>query len=878
MPPRETVVVPLGLVTEPNEYGQYPAGALSRADNLVLRSPGLLSQLPERTIVNLGPFLNTSYQLYMTTGLGMALAFVQKSGVHKAWWYDCFGLATGPPPTIPPDAEAPFEDTYLPPAYNWDHVPRPISMRGRVLVEGGWGIVAGDYLTPTTTAERTLRYAGLPQPILWSFQLLTAPALGHPGLALQSNDVVTYAATIERKYADGYILISDPSPLVKFKCPTGQGPADVRMIARFGAQAPADGRSGVRAGDVVKIWRSMPQQSASDNINTESGTTLYLTRTYTITAFDLTLQVTDWIVDDTEPRSLTSELYTNPGQESLQGMRRRPPKSKVHAVYQGATWYANTTIAPFIKVRIPSGLGDLSKAPTASVARVRERGIGMRILSAGSVTAASAIVTGISAADIVGIKVGQALGGQSWADGKTVVAVGGTSFTMSAVAGVNASAAGVFTIDQFEIDGTPYPILDMHEFLNSIGMPAVSPTRFYTIYTDETVAYRDAPGVPNYVWQCVFNQGFSVEPFRYVQTGKTGNFMTVRATNGQNYDPPLPNMDSGTAALTIRDTQEKNRGYWSWDQQPEAVAPGNSTPIGKDEIIAAVANRDALWFFCTDGLYRVTGYLTRSSGIGAQWSVELVDPTFIIAGPRAYCVLRDQVFAYGSLGFVGVSPQGVRQISAGIVGNLLFPEANVLNSTYYLTADDKNNDVWIGTLAPADAPITGRMYYVYNAGTKAFTTHVSNPGSNIADTAAGYAPVLGQMAFLSSTGSIVGIDQSTVGRAATLDYQPVHDNDPLGAKQWIDMVAILNKQSADQLAVIAPRFNGSQGAEAGVVNKQNDARANFGVPRNAPAIGHTLAPGLYLPGTEGVIVSLRGVSLRYQPLSEQQVFRQAGYR
>lgn len=871
MPPRETIVVPLGLVTEPNEYGQYPAGALRRADNVVMRSPGNLSQLPERTIVNIGPFCNDTYNLFMTSDKGMALAFVMRSGVHKAWWYDVFGLATGTPPITPADAEATFEDTLNPPPYNWDHVPRPVTMRGRVVVEGGKGIIVGDKLIPLTDDDRKLRYAGLPQPVMYALSVVNAGA----GLAVTADYVHTCAATIERKYADGYILISDPSPLVRFKCPTAQGPCSIGMKVRFGpSSSTAVGRHGVRAGDVIKIWRSKGAQSSGANLNTESGTTLYLARTYNVIASDVNAGTTGQLVDDTHPDSLTEELYTNPGQESLQGMRRRPPKSSVHAVYQGVTWYANTTQPPFLSVRIPSGLGDLAQATGPGVATVRSRGIGVRSIT-GSTVAGSALVTHAGGTTGNGLAIGQVLTGNVNVNGKTIVSIGPgpNQFSMSGTAAATTTNVPFFSVDVIEIDGHVYSIDDLQGLLDAIGGGVIDPLRFYSIVTDQTVAYRENPSVTPPVYECVFNQAFALEPFRYAQAYDDGGFITVRASNGRNYDPPLPNMSE--SALVIRETREPNRANWSWDQQPEAVAPGNNMPIGKGEILAAATNRDALWFFCTDGLYRVTGYLTRSSGIGAQWSTELVDPTFVIAGKRGYCTLRDRVYAHGSLGFVLITPNGVQQLSAGIVGDLLFP--NTENSAYYLTGDDKNNDIWIGAFTAAPAA-TGRMYYVYNAGTKAFTAQVSVPGSNIRDTAAAYATALGFMAFYDSAGSVIGIDQASAGRDATVDYQPLHADDPLAAKQWIDMVAILNKESADNDAAIWARFNGSDSTSgpAGVlVQKQNDARVTFGVPRNAPAIGHTLAPGLFLPGVDGVILVVKGISPRFELLSEQQVFRQA---
>src|SRR5688500_9694792 len=46
---RETVVAPLGMITRPNEAGQYPAGALLTATNVCMRAPGIVEPLPARS-------------------------------------------------------------------------------------------------------------------------------------------------------------------------------------------------------------------------------------------------------------------------------------------------------------------------------------------------------------------------------------------------------------------------------------------------------------------------------------------------------------------------------------------------------------------------------------------------------------------------------------------------------------------------------------------------------------------------------------------------------------------------------------------------------------------------------------------------------------
>lgn len=836
---RETIVRPLGLITSPNKYGAYPTGALSRADNCVMRDPGVLSSLQAEQLwaVVGGPsdvrrlystgsqvLAINGTQIYWTTGAGATLALLEDVNAVPAIRY---GLTGGIVPLL---------------------------FRGRTLVNTERGWLVADYVNPTTATERTFRWAGLPQPLLSSILLANAGT----GLALQDNDVVTYAATIEREDADGYRLISEPSPLQRVKCPAGSGPTSIALIVSFG-EAAAPGRSGVHAGDVIKLWRSAPVTSVGLGSNTESGVTLYLAKSYTLVAADITAQLTPTIVDDADPDSLTQELYTNPGQESLQSVRRRPPIARTVATLDGFTFYGNVTTPPQWVARVPSGLGLLDLGTAAN----RARGIGVRSISSGTFAAGSANITGVSAAQYVGLAVGQTLGGNANATGKTITGLpGGGIVTMSAVSPGAGAAVGLYSTDVVTLNLSSWEIPDLQGFIENVGASSV----FWSFLTAQTVAYRETPSVftPS-ILQLVYNQGWALEPSRSISTGSPTSF-SLRATNGANYDPPIPEFTS--AVTNVDQETTKNLVYWSWNQQPESVAPGNFLPIGNGEIIASAATRDAIYYFCTDGLYRLSGYGTRSSGIGAQWRVDLIDRTLVIADPHAYCVLRDIVYAYTSRGLVEISGAAPpNELTTSILSDVLPGHRWTSGSAvgrYFLSADEDSNEVWLSV-----AGNLGTEVYIFNADQRAFTQCTLLDDA----TASVFIDANRTVGFVTSgLGIRIGYFDATASTyaTATVDLQPVYAGDPLAAKQWIDMTLICALENAG--AGVTPRFNGTALAVTGtLVPRASDARFNFGVPRSAPAIGATLAPGF--EAAASTFIKLRGLSLRFEPLSDQQVFR-----
>lgn len=895
---RETVIRPLGLVTQPNKYGVYPPGALSRADNVVIRQVGILQQLQRRTQV-LAP-TGLDWRIEKMHSTGEALLLFKHEVVVSLEWQTSWLFNGG----VQDDAF--FIDVDAGPFPSWNDVQigghRSIStilFRSRTICNSDQGIIAADYTDPHGADQQTIRYAGLPQP------LLTADASSVEGEALAPANVATYSCVITRTYPDGYVLISEPAPLIRVLNNAGDGHSHggdiiVRWVDPMHVPSITD-RSGVRAGDLIEVYRSPAVESDGDVFgNVDSGSTLYLVQTHVITDAEIAVGAANFI-DKSGAEAFGPELYTNPGQEAGGAPRRRPPAAMSCAQYKGFAFYSNLTYPAQWKTGWPGGFGNLNtpelRAHGVGIRSVGPEGSGAFGGSTPVFTVGSPLITGLTADDVKGMVPGQYLtsfGATSdglfpTADGFAYVysvddgSVSGTpSITMDRPAdATTAPTSFAFSAqDLLELDGAIYTIASMQKLmeqftagtsLSSPGFDGPGPMQnFYSIVPEPSIAYDH--GFDHLA--TIYDQRLLIEPSRYVQ----GN-ITVRATNGKNYDPPIPEIEEAVQILTP--TREPNLSTWSWADQPECVAPGNALSIGYGEIQATIATRDAIWYHASDGLYRLTGYGTRSSGVEAQFRVDLIDRTVVISNPNAITTLRDAAYSYTNRGLIEITDSGARELSEGTIGDIL-PGARLLPADidgdpvdpneYFMCGDDDRDEVWLGITKPSGSDRT--EYFVYRVSVQAFTKVVT-PAVSYSSAIVFAEGFPGQGLALAIDGD--GVEyynpDAVESERATVDYQPVSVGDPLTSKQWIDCALIFDLDSAGGAVFCNARFNGSNVGGGNLLAKSNDSRLNVGVPRRAPAVGHTLAPGVAIDDNDVHRAQFYGLSLRFEVLAEQQLYR-----
>jgi hypothetical protein len=843
--PRQTILRPVGLVTQPNKFGWYVDGALSRAINCVMRNPGELDAAPDFFAgTGVGPADNVLHKL-MPLDAGHVYSMSSSAGNV---WQVREGVV-GASNIVSLNSFTSTTNTFS----STGRI-SPARARDRMLLNSNYGYLVGDFMAPTTVGERALRLAGLPQLTYAN----TTPTSTDAG-AIPNNMMCTYVAIHTRKYADGYELKSVPTPFVKFLNTSGSAVNVTVALAWNNADVAL-------VGDVIELYRS--DGVAATTYATESSTTCKLVASKTLAASDIaaaTVGLLDKSKMGDAPYFQTTgrELYCNPGQGGLTTINRQPPLAAVTAVFDGRVFYLNTTDRPKMTVQVPAGIGNAQINVAQQTDYWRTNGIGGRS-GAGTVTNGSPTITGVSAAEMKGV-----VPGQRWAGGiqfspstAFVVSTTATSFTMNANAVGGAAVWGLADAMYIGFNGGAlgaYKILGMADLLLSLaGQGAViAPGNLFEITSNLSFPSNSngagaySPGV-----------SLSIEPRNH---GAQFQTMQVTATNGQNYSPPLA--EYNTTATNFARTTLKNRMTWSKDQQGEHVPPGgaqvNETFVGLRECIAAASTREALWIACLDGIFRL-------SGIGGQYRLDQVDSTKIICAPQAMCALDEDVFVYTNFGMLRMSSEARDNLTDETIGDLLpgpqYAEVPTMqlvgNETdleiVYLDASNANR-LWIRQLREG-----GGWTTLENGGVPLqFMTALAFQRS----------PASGEPRVLVGTSGLFGTAPVYRGWGNTasfltmdIAFQPIYADDPMSLKRWIEASYLFDVSNAGK--TLRPVWNGTPIGSAGVVQYQNAAYARAGVPR-VHADAQSIAAGCDSVSGAAPQARFLGISLMFKPLTTQ---------
>jgi hypothetical protein len=135
------------------------------------------------------------------------------------------------------------------------------------------------------------------------------------------------------------------------------------------------------------------------------------------------------------------------------------------------------------------------------------------------------------------------------------------------------------------------------------------------------------------------------------ERGIGGGPFAITASVGTNWSPQIP--AAGTSYSSSNNVNP-HYVYVSKVQIPEAVPLGNFIPIGtKDKaILRIVAQRDSVFVFKEDGIYRILGTDITN------FSVSLFDSTVILTVQDSIAALNNQIWAFTNQGVVSVSDSG----------------------------------------------------------------------------------------------------------------------------------------------------------------------------------------------------------------------------
>lgn len=829
---RETLLKPIGLVTTPSQYGVMPDGALMTADNVLFRNPGKLSVAPDMVTGQVLGSVNDSIYGMMPLDAGHVYAFTATSGNSWSVWENNNSVQLG---------------TGFHPASGLMTAGRvcPVRARDRMLVNTNRGVFVGDNMAPASAPQRNLRYVGMPQA-----QIFNVTANSSANAAIPVNIMMGYQALLTREYSDGYIIKGPPSPPFKILNDTGTA-FYVTIQIRW------DLRVDVVAGDIVELYRT-DGLSTTDS-SADPGAVFKLVYRKTLTSTDISNQ----FVLVRENTSVTApyyttygrECYTNPGQEGSTGANRRPDIAKAQEVFHGFTFYGGLTERAQATINVPAGIGDATFI-TAN-AYNRTYGVGQRT-GAGTITAGSAVITGVSATDILGIVPGQQWYGSLsiFSAGTVVQSVGVNTITMSTVA-LSGPFATWSIADVIEFTGDVTSTLRVDSL--AILLELICGEAVYEVTSNQTIGTNT--GVSNIGNTLIVELA---RPFIFNSTAAAN--ISIRATNGGNYSPPLPEINQTAQVFAPKTT--KNLLRWSKDSEPEHVPSINETLVGSLEIIALCATKDALWIFCRDGIFRLTG-------TGGQWRIDPIESECVLAGPQCACSLNGTVYAYTNKGFVSITDAGVTRLSDPYIKELVPGVPYSSSSTAIVSPNILDSEILISLGTSTN------IIYVYNIAQNGFT-RLANNGialSNVTAMEWQLYPSSGSATMLIGVSNPGTQPQWGTWNATTsfltpqVTFQPVEHKDPALTKQWIDFTLIFDQSSAGRS--VTGQVGGTTAgsgtllamptAGAGFVN---DARVNIGVPLNF-AMHPTLRPGWTL-SSSATQATFIGISMRYTPLTYQQ--------
>lgn len=847
---QQVILAPLGMITQPNKLGQYPAGAMSLALNAYMRNPGTIeaSRYWNLVISLAGLGTPTTPELWML-GFGnsplAATIYRITTGEWACTWFAVSGAGGTGSDYLYTDLGYPSGRQHLPLDGRFGYA----TTGQHTMLLGALGVMAFDYTNPSTSGQRTPRQAGLYPPYYLN---PVSTASDTTAGAIAPLKQFTAVAILRRKFTgENYELVSAPTPATGyFNLSTSTYDVAIAFGVFFD---PAF----VRVGDVVEIYRTRTQSFTTTPSVTfvAPGADYLLCAARPLTSADISASSTE-IVSYASDASLGEPLYTNDGLQGGGAIAKVPPTSSCVAKFKNYTFYFRTYDPPQVSFQ---QLFNWSNTGSANAA-VRGNTFGSLTL-AGTTTASSNSVTSVSTANMVGVVIGQYVIGTGIPTLTKITATGATGFTMSAAATTSVSGGTLTVYDQIEIDGVSGRVGTFSELtslpygtskylvscLSLTNPPTSANALFFVPAQPVVISRKDFFGDP-------------ADASKYT--------MTIRTTRGNLLVPALPRIELGETANTYTAKLNKNGFMWSEENQPENVPPDNFAFCGSGEIYACASTRDALWIFASDGLWRLSG-TGGQAGRSYDWRIDPVDSTLSISGPQAVCVLRDTVYAYTNRGFVSIDSTGaVREISSGRIGDLL-PGPPWSAPTYtgttamFLVADIENDEVRFREPGTA----TG-ITWIYNTLTDSFTqdTVTTNPLFYGIYSEA----IRGVLTSQYAGSGIIGSPTSTVFRPLDVTWQPIFAETPFVQHHWQTVDLAVD----DTTANVNLYLNGS-GTTVGTQTVTPGgtsvySRAGWMVPRNAPAVANNIGIRVLGPDLAATAMKLQGIAVRYVNITEQR--------
>ncbi len=750
----QSLLVPVtGLKPDYGPFTTAPPGSLTDAKNVQIRTPGVIEP-------------RGSFQLIPDPD---ALFIQQQSFVFdgSAYVAHTTDLAGNGPSLLRKDTTSSIG---LPVSY-WNAVDTGFTQGETYFSQAG---VRGYYTSTSgvqalySSAFSAAQFSGLPRPAgLFVYVYTDATAANN---WLSPDSAIAYRIVHLRRQGQGQGNIFQ-SPPSSFTIASNVFPAATTRAVNIRVNVGTF--MSIIPGDEIQLYRSVIQVAGATSLPSDE---MRLRYTWTITAADITAEFVT--LNDFKPDSQWSgpALYTNATQEGIAQANWRTGYAGTLDYYNGMMFYGNNRSRQrFITNLKHLGPGQGSPAELFTSTNIN-----------GNVTIGTTTVSGVSAAHIASVFVGQYVldigflppGASPLFSADTmVVSVSATSFDIDKPALGSSVGAFLMVWDWIGIEDAVYPGFVYRIFPDSGvgGVPFASSHFFPASYYQPSAAVRLAPNPSGAEY--VFNKvsgtwdGVHFLPSAWLYCDNTssiritdgiqflfeskavdGPMFTVKSTKPLAFDRPIDSV------FGLESYQDYGPAYLFYSKlyEPEAVPLGNFVIVGseKEKILRVIATRDSLWVFKTDGLWRVTGDSPETL------RVDSFDPTckMVSTAPQLATKYGNDVYVWSARGIHRVNDGGVVEIDDGLRQYLLETIGPIQTSALQPYSTNSAGDRWIG-FRPTS---TGNKLFIYWPDTDAWTYWIPPVPFQCAG-----GDIQGRPVFADSNLSLYTVDYGTIGDSGT---------------------------------------------------------------------------------------------------------------
>lgn len=632
----DLVLVPRGLVTTPNERGVAPKGSMRRAKNVVIRRAGIVEPRPGFSAGGVGAAPSGFDQRVLVSWNNIVIV----AGYHSSGWRAYYTSATQ------------ITGEWTPPDPSRLRLKHAIA-RGAMYYTSTQGVRKLE-----TNAATASEAAGIPPPRPVPF---VNTVMGVTGVAVADDRSVAYRVVTKRRDANGYEERSIPSQRVIYRNASGVTRNPVVQI---------DSLVGAKAGDVIEVYRSraFAPSTATPDDELFLVATLVLDSTQATNLSTSNSLTTD--INDTTPDGGGGQaLYTNPTQETLLGGNRPPPYCHDIVEFKRSVFYLRTKSRPYVKLDLVDIGG------TTADGFFSDTGFQSRTFT-GDVAVGVAQITNVASnvGLVAGMVIGDGTNESPFNPGvrintntKIVSVTGAGPYTINLDKPATATAVGqTYTAgDVVTVNGT-----DIVGGFTRAGHPNFRIRGAAAGYTASMALGETAEGLA----AAINSELLGV--YAYAEGLDGGGQQTVIIERIDDYAGTLTLATNRAAAFApalaslAAITDQQPAGYaWSKADRPAAVPLSQYSVCGdlSEPILRAIATRDSLFIFKSDGIFRLTG-----AGAASGWSVAPLAPGVVLIAPDSCAVIGDAVFAWTNEGVCIVTEAGIQNISQPRISELLY--------------------------------------------------------------------------------------------------------------------------------------------------------------------------------------------------------------